>query len=106
MRSARMSRYRRSVDLQAAIDRALRRLAGEELCHRRFVGYPRRALVLLGRRSVNEHSRGVDFGSRFGEQELNALQRRQRAAELATLLGVGNGLVERAPGHSDRGRPH
>src|SRR5262249_15659983 len=48
----------------------------------------------------------VDFGCRFGEQELNALQRCERAAELATLLGVGNGLVERAPGHSDRCGAH
>src|SRR5215813_14794879 len=65
-----------AVDLHAAIDRALRRLGREELGNGRFVSYPRCALVLLRSGPLDEQPGCVDFRGGFGEQELNALQRR------------------------------
>src|SRR5262249_53938754 len=55
----------------------------------------------LGRGPLNEQLGRVDFRGGFSEQELNALQRCERAAELATLLSVGYCFVESPPGHSD-----
>ena len=55
---------------------------------------------------VDEQPRRLDLGRHVGELGLDRLELRDRLAERAALLGVGERLVERALGEPDAHRGH
>ena len=62
-------------------------------------------LVLQEARAIDEHPRRVGLHAHVGDHRLHELERRDRAAELLALLGVGDRGVQRplADAHAARG---
>src|SRR5215218_1321982 len=93
-----------AVDLESLVGDPLRHLGGEELGLRRFEGEA--LLVLLRPGGLPGHqASGVDLGRHVGQVELDGLELGELLVELLALLGVGQGLLERALGdaHGLRG---
>ena len=84
-----------SEDFDGARGDAFGHLRGEILAHGGF-GDERQSGIAQAGGVVDHQPRGFDFDGHFGEIELHALEFRDRLAELLALLGVGEGVIERA----------
>ena len=79
-------------------------LAGEELGHAGFDVAAQAGLLAFGG-AAGEQAGGFEPGGHVGELELDGLVLGDRLAHGDPLLRVGEGGVERGPGHAHRPRP-
>ena len=92
-----------AVDLQRAVARARRRFAGVELRH---AGLARVLLALIAqhRGAKREQPGRVHLDLRVREHPLDGLEFGDGLSELLTILGVGDGHVDRAVAETERQR--
>src|SRR5688572_10312240 len=90
-------------DLQPLGRHALGHLGGEELHHCRFL-VAAALLVDLVAHEIHELARRLDLGRHAGQAKARVLEVADGLAELAPLLSVGGGVLQRAARQADRAR--